>query len=356
MNFDRQVVCQDPDVAKLAEQFVCVRIQSMNGVNINLLQFERDLTWMAFFMDGQDRFYARYGGREDDDPESHLNKDSLLRVMRQVLELHKDGKVQTSRYEPDGKPARTPEDIPTLKALLAPRMENQCIHCHDVKVAELRHLQAQNRFARAMIFTYPTPSAVGIRVDPKVQHQVAAVTAGSPAEQAGVRAADVLLAADGQRLLTLADFARVLERTPQEGKLPLEIQRGGQTVRVTLELTGSWRRSPDPSWRESLHVAGPGAGFWGMRLKEDERQRLGLPAKRMAVKVTFIWGDYTHWAGVKVGDVVVELDGLRPDLTIRQVHAHLHLHRNYGDNVPLTVVRDGKEHQLTLQLPKEPPK
>src|SRR5687767_14894497 len=133
-SFDGQVVRQDEEIARLAEQFVCVRMQSMNGVNINLFQFERDLTWMAFFMDAHDKFYARYGGREDADAESHLTKDSLLRVMKQVLDLHRTGQVQKSRHEPGRAPVRTPEEVPTMKALMTPRKDNKCIHCHDVKV------------------------------------------------------------------------------------------------------------------------------------------------------------------------------------------------------------------------------
>ena len=41
-----------------------VRIQSMNGVNLNQFQFEYDLTWMAFLQDAEGRTYTRYGGRE----------------------------------------------------------------------------------------------------------------------------------------------------------------------------------------------------------------------------------------------------------------------------------------------------
>ena len=83
----------------------------MNGQNLGLFQFDYDLTWMAFFMDDQDRFYARYGGREDADPDGYLTKASLLRVMREVLRLHEGRDVQTSRYEPAGKAVRTPEGI-----------------------------------------------------------------------------------------------------------------------------------------------------------------------------------------------------------------------------------------------------
>src|SRR5262245_35378335 len=223
---------------------------------------------------------------------------------------------------------------------------------HIMKVAELRHLQAQETFTRDLVFTYPAPSAVGLATDPKEQNRVAAVTAGSPADRAGVRAGDVLLSADGQRLLTLGDFSRVLELTPKEAALPLELRRGDETVKATLKLSGDWRRTPDPSWRESLHVAGPGAGFWGAKLKPDERQKLGLPADGLALRVMHIWGDHARQAGVRNGDVVVEIDGVRKDLTIRQLHGHLQLHRDYGDTITLAVLRDGKRQELTMRLPK----
>ncbi len=352
-SFDGQVVRQDEDIARVARQFVCVRMQSMNGVNINLFQFERDLTWMAFFMDAQDRFYARYGGREDSAAESHLSKDSLLRAMNQVLNLHRTGSVQKSRYEPGPQPIRTPEEIPTMTGMMAKRKDSKCIHCHDVKVAELTHLQQQGRFTRDLVFTYPAPSAVGLDLDPDAQSNVRAVLPDSPAHRAGVRAGDTLLFADGQRVLTFADLTRVLELTPAESTLPLRFQRGAQTNDAALKLSGPWRRTQDPSWRESLHVAGPNGGFWGHKLSDADRKKLGLPPNRMAVLVTFIWGEHTRRAGIKKDDVVVKFDGLTHDATIAQLHAQLNLNRNYGDTVPLTVRRNGTDHDLTLSLPKE---
>ncbi len=328
----------------------------MNGVNINLFQFERDLTWMSFFMDARDGIYARYGGREDGAAESHLTKESLVRTMKQVLEFHRAGQVQKSRYEPGRDPVRTPEDIPTMKALMAPRKENKCIHCHDVKVAELKHLQQLGRFTRDLVFTYPAPSAVGIQLNPDIQNKVRAVTPKSFAEQAGLREGDLVLSAGGQRIVTFSDFTRVLELTPSESTLPLEIQRADQTIKASLNLSGTWRRTRDPSWRESLHVAGPNAGFWGHKLEGDEREKLGLRPDRMAVCVTFIWGEHTRKAGIKKDDIVIKFDGLNHDMTIPQLHAHLNLNRNYGDAIPLTVRRGEKEHELLLSLPKERPK
>jgi hypothetical protein len=353
-SFDGQVVRQDDEVAKLAKEFVCVRMQSMNGVNINLFQFERDLTWMSFFMDAQDRFYARYGGREDDAAESHLTSASLVRTMKQVLELHRKGAVQKSRYEPGAQPIRTPEEIATMPGIMAKRKDHKCIHCHDVKVAELKHAQQLGRFVRDMVHTYPAPSAVGIELEADIQNKVHAITKESPADRAGVKAGDILLSADGQRVLTFADLNRVLELTPPESSLPLELQRSDQKVNAVLKLSGNWRRTKDPSWRESLHVAGPNGGFWGQKLSDDERKKAGLPADKMAVKVTFIWGAHTRSAGIKVNDVIVKFDGMTHDATLPQLHAHLNLDRNYGDTIPLTVRRDGKEQDLVLILPKVP--
>jgi hypothetical protein len=331
-----------------------VRIQSMNGVNLDLFQFEFDLTWMGFFMDAEDRFYARYGGREDTGPESHLNKQSLLATMRHVLDLHRQRKTQTSRYEPTGKGGRTPEDIPTMGPMMARRKENKCIHCHDVKVASLRHLQAMEKFSRDMVFTYPTPSSAGIELDPIEQNRVRRVVAGSAADRAGVLQGDRVAAVDGQRVITLGDFSRVLELTPAEAALPIEVERAGDRVPLTLRLAGNWRRSGDPAWRESLHVAGPNGGFWGQKLSASEREASKLAADILAVKVTYIWGDHTRKAGLSNGDVIVEWDGKRTDMTINQLHAHLNLNRNYGESVDVVVLRDGRERKLRLQLPAAP--
>jgi S1-C subfamily serine protease len=242
-----------------------------------------------------------------------------------------------------------------MRALMEPRKESKCIHCHDVKVAELKHRQQQGQFSRDLIFTYPAPSAIGLDLDADLQTLVRGVTPASPAQRAGVQPGDRLVAADGQRLLTFADLTRVLELTPSKGSLPLEWRRGSETIKASLELSGSWRRTQDPSWRESLHVAGPGGGFWGQKLAAEDRPKLGLRSGGMAVKVMFIWGDHPRRAGIKENDIVVKFDGREDDLTIAQLHAHLNLDRNYGDRIPLTVRRDGKDVDLVLELPPPPP-
>jgi serine protease Do len=328
----------------------------MNGVDLNLFQFDYDLTWMAFFMDADDKFYARYGGREDADPESYLTRASLARVMREALRKHRGGPGEAARPETARGLARTPEDIPTMAPMMARRKE-KCIHCHDVKVADLRHRRELGTFSRDQVFTYPTPSAVGLKVDPDDQARVESVRPESPASRAGVRAGDRIGAVGGEPVLTVADFARILERTPDRADLPLRLERDGRPVPTELHLEGHWRRTADPSWRPSVEVAGPNLGFWALPLSAAQKEPLGIDAGSMGLKVSFLFPKHPTppRADLRVGDVVVEVDGRRKGMTTRQLHAYCQMNHAYGDKVPAVVLRDGREVRLTLELPDRPP-
>lgn len=329
----------------------------MNGVNINQFQFEYDLTWMSFFQNASGRTYVRYGGREDRDPESHLSKESLLRVMRQALALHIEGKVQPdSRFEPVAKSVRTPEDIPTMKEMMSKRKEN-CIHCHDVKVAELRHQKDIGKIEKDMVFTYPAPSQLGIQINPVTQDKVLRVDAKSAAQGAGIRAGDVIRTIDGQRVLTLADMSRVLELAPKTGSIDFGIERSTSSsiASVSVPLPEGWRKSNDPSWRSSTGVMGPSGGFWGVPATDNERRQLKLAERDMAIRISFLWAPWIKDSGLRLGDVLVSIDGQTSNMTTRQLQAYLHLNRNWGDKVELVVRRDGKELNLSIQFPDKAP-
>ena len=327
----------------------------MNGVNLNHFPFEYDLTWMSFFQNAAGRTYLRYGGREDHDAESHLNKASLLRVMRQVLILHRDDKVQPeSRYEPIAKSVRTPEDIPAMKAMMARRKES-CIHCHDVKSATLRTHREAGTLKKDMVFTYPSPSRLGIHLDPEVHFQIREVDKKSPAAAAGIRAGDLLRTVDDQRVLTFADVTRVLELAPKSGELKVGVERAQRAVATTLRLPEGWRKNEDISWRSSTGVVGPLSGIWGRRADDNQRRKFNLEADSLAMMVTYIWAPWAREAGIKNGDFILSVDGYKADMTIRQFQSWLHLNRNWGDKIKVVVRRGGKDVELTFQFPDKPP-
>lgn len=326
----------------------------MNGVDLNRFPFEYDLTWMSFFQDARGRTYARYGGREDSGPETQLNRKSLIRVMNQVLDLHKSGDVQpANRYEPTDGSSAVPEQIPTMKQMLAKR-KVKCIHCHDVKSTQLKNLRSAGKFDRNMIFTYPSPLNLGIQINPVAQDEVKSVLPASAAAKAGMKAGDRSLRLDGQRILTFADATRVLELTPESGTLPIEFQRDGKTIETEIALPDNWRVNGDPSWRESTHVAGPNSGFWAVKINDQQRKRLGIGPEKLALRTTAIWGSWTRQAGLKNGDVVVAIDGRSSDLSIKQLQTYLQMNRNWGDTIPILVIRNGKRVELSLTLPSGP--
>ncbi|MFT5526569.1 MAG: serine protease Do [Pirellulaceae bacterium] len=339
----------------MAKQFISVRLQSMNGVNLNQFQYEFDLTWMSFFQDAKGRTYTRYGGREDENSESHLTKASLLRVMRQVLFLHKENRVQPdNRYEPLATSLRTPEDIPPMKKMMSKRKES-CIHCHDIKSATLRHHRETGTLAKSMIYTYPSPSRLGIHLDPNIQYKVREVADESAAEAAGILAGDLIRTLNDQRVLTFADATRVLELSPATGTLKVGLERDRQMVATTVQLPEGWRKNDDPSWRSTTGGVGPLSGIWGRRATTAQRQQEGLAADTLALKVTYIWAPWAKAAGIKHNDTIISVHGHKADMNIRQFQTHLHLNRNWGDKIIVTVRRANKEVDLTFQFPDSPP-
>src|SRR5690606_23749789 len=66
---------------------------------------------------------------------------------------------------------------------------------------------------------------------------VESVRGGSPAASAGVRAGDLILSFDGERVRSARQLARLIDETPAGRAVPLTLQRAGQemTVSVTPE-------------------------------------------------------------------------------------------------------------------------
>ena len=51
----------DVELKKLTEQFICVRLVQMGGVDLSVFQFDPFLSWSVFFMNGDRTIYGRYG-------------------------------------------------------------------------------------------------------------------------------------------------------------------------------------------------------------------------------------------------------------------------------------------------------
>src|SRR5438552_4228565 len=61
----------------------------MRGVNLDVFDFDFDLTWAAFFLSPDEMVYGRYGGRDARSPDSRLSLAGLRYAMAQALAAHR---------------------------------------------------------------------------------------------------------------------------------------------------------------------------------------------------------------------------------------------------------------------------
>ena len=72
----------------VAERFVRVRLTRIDNLDLNLFEFDYDLTFTVFFLNADGKVYARYGGRDGKDPDGRQSLAGLRYTMESVLEAH----------------------------------------------------------------------------------------------------------------------------------------------------------------------------------------------------------------------------------------------------------------------------
>lgn len=212
------------------------------------------------------------------------------------------------------------------------------------------------------------PAAAGAAVED--------VRSGSPAEKAGVKAGDVIVAFDGEKVRSARHLTRLVEETPDGRQVEAIIVRNGE--RVSLKLTPepagplwAWRqfneRMPGYTLRmpERFDLNIPdlrefrGDAYRPFRLLESSRGRLGVGVQELT-------GQLGEYFGVSAGLLVTDVDegtpakaaGLRAGDVItkvndQQVRNADELRRRLADatdEVRITIVRDKKEQTVTAKL------
>ena len=87
-DFDEQVVRLER-IKDIADQFVRVRLSKVEGVDLNVFQFDYDLTMMVFFLNAEERIYGRYGGRGGESADARLSLAGLHYAMKAALDAHR---------------------------------------------------------------------------------------------------------------------------------------------------------------------------------------------------------------------------------------------------------------------------
>jgi C-terminal processing protease CtpA/Prc len=203
---------------------------------------------------------------------------------------------------------------------------------------------------------------LGIEVDSGVL--ISGVEEDSPADEAGLKDGDVIVAFNGEKVRDPGDLRDLVRETAPGEQVEIEVVRDGQTRKIELTL-GEW--PGDLGWLSlrDLHFdrEGFGRGMDQLRYALWLKPRLGVEVAELnedlagyfktkpgegvlvlEVDDESVAGD----AGVKAGDVIVGVGDESVSTTddLRQSVADY----EEGDEFPIHVVRKGKKKTLTATM------
>ncbi|MBI1310181.1 PDZ domain-containing protein [bacterium] len=358
--FDADVASGNERVREFARKnFIPVRQVEMKDVDLSLFEFDHDLNWAAMFVNADGVVYARYGTQSAEGPDAYNSIDGLLTTMQRVLKLHAayPGNIDELRGKHGSKqPGLTALDLPGMRN--AEKLEQEttrsnCVHCHMIHDAG--HFQAQEAgtFSKDQLWKFPLPDTVGLKIDRNDGLKISEVVAGSPAAAAGLKSGSEVRKLNGQRIVSIADMQWVLHKLPNTAT-SLNIELADET-KHSVKLPAAWKEY-DISWRGSMWSVSPRLRVWSPILAFDRRKELGIPDSDTALEVKWInrdadGGRAAIESGLRQNDVIVAVAGqpLR-DVNNQQFNAHIKLNYKVGDELPLTVLRDGQRKELRIRL------
>ena len=215
---------------------------------------------------------------------------------------------------------------------------------------------------------------------------IESVDENSPASKAGLKAGDIVVEFDGERVRSVRQFTRLVGETPEGRSVAAAVLRDGQrvTVNVTPEATGNafrffngeeWpaleplrrfetvpaparpvpparpaRPAPLPPTLERFFF--PGANQLGITIAELEPQLAEYFGTKEGVLVSSVTADSAAAkAGVKAGDVITSVNGSTVDST---GDLRSRLRALDGAEFTLGIVRDRKSMTLKGKLEPRP--
>jgi hypothetical protein len=364
---DADIVERGPTVSGLLQKFVCLRIVQANSMDLALFQFDYDQSFAAFFMNADKTIYGRYGTRSHQTKsEDDVSLEGFSKALAAALDVHKGYPANAASLagkRSQDKPAHAvPEQYAQLRGKYTAKLNYEgavaqsCIHCHQVGEAQRHEFQAAGKpVPEKLLFPYPHPKTFGLVMDPKEKATVKRVVSQSTAERDGWRAGDEIISLAGQPLLSMADIQWVLHNGPAEGKLSVAVRRDGRTIDSQLTLEKGWRQRDDLSWR---------ASSWSLRrmttggmvlesVAAEARDKAGIASDALALRVRYL-GQYgphalAQQSGFRVGDIIVSAGGRTTPMRETDLFAFLS-EKRAGEQVPFTVLRDGRRRELTLRM------
>ena len=147
-----------------------------------------------------------------------------------------------------------------------------------------------------------------IGLDRPVGALVASLTEGGPAEEAGLKRGDVILAVDGQTVDDSGGVGFRLGEKPLGGVASLSVQRGGRTIVLPLNLVAAPEKPPRDAIK--IKTLSPFQGAVVMNLSPAVAEELSLENAHEGVVVADVpEGSTAANVGVQKGDLILVVNG-----------------------------------------------
>jgi serine protease Do len=174
------------------------------------------------------------------------------------------------------------------------------------------------------------------------------VTAGGPADKAGIRRGDVIVSFEGKEIKDPRELPYWVASTPVGKVVSVGIIRNGKekNLEVTIgELQGAKQPGPVPKAE-----SGPNLGMHVEELTPEIASSLGLSETSGVVVVEVAEGGPAAEAGVQPGDVILEVDQ-NPVKDLEEFNRKIQVYKP-GDTILMLIKRKGGTLFLTLEVGK----
>ncbi len=225
----------------------------------------------------------------------------------------------------------------------------------------IAQLRATGKVARGWLGVRIQPVteeiAEGFGLDDARGALIASVEYDSPAERAGLRPGDVVLAWDGKPVEKVKDLSRLVAATAKahESEITIWRDRGEATLAVVTGALEEQRvgaaAGPSQPVLPSGLTAVPETGLAVAELTDDRRRRFGVAPEIEGVLVAEVApGSQAAEAGLRQGDVIESID-LAPVAGPAELAEEVIELRDAGrDVVPLMISRQGGKSFLSLRI------
>ena len=156
---------------------------------------------------------------------------------------------------------------------------------------------------------------------------VANVIAGSPAEKAGIRAADLIVEVNGEKTNSVGELIYQIGLNPPGTVVEVVVIKRGEHQRQTavVKLGGNPKKIKDAD-REQ----GPQVNIWGIKFKQNHLGIVVVESKN-------------YHSDIQVGDIIIAVDGIE-NPTLNQLSKHL----KNRDKVQVRIKRSGISRVIVL--------